>query len=700
MPQVELRSYRFDRPAHWAICGRDGFVTDGDGLLVAGGERWQAIAHGTADRDPIAATVAPDGATYWVRRTGELVRHADGSAATLGRLGDFGAASSIASFLAVGSDRVWLLHDESLSIYGLPDLRPLGTQPVGPARAMGLGTDGAWCLIAPDSGGWRWRQVDAAGGSRRPDVACPAGPAPSGGALDLSGRRLMVLTPDAVWRREPTEADWRLELDLGPYRCEFEPDAIAADCHGTLFLLDRKRAAVWSFSEGARAVRWRLDAAIGTGASIAAGTGAVIAAQGGLYRLAAPDAAEPETAEGEPREGVLLTPLLVSPRDPGGGWHRARVVADLPPGTEARIRLAASDDDAVRDRISAIAARPGQTATERLRSVYGLLPWDDRLETVLAAADDPLGTGAFEVSLDGVDTPYVALALHFHVPPSSRPARLRRLEVRYPSRSWITDLPAVYASDPPRASELRRFLAVLETIFDGLEERIDGLTERIAPSGPDEQFLPFLLRWLGLPLAADLSSARMRAFLRAAPELLRRRGTPWAIERALAIVTGAPVRVTDLGDGPLPLVLAAEGTKLGHDTVLIRRPQHGFALGTVARLGRHGLGRKPTTDADAVAARTLSIRIALAAEPKGAERAAAEAVIDFFLPAACRCEMAVLPPGAGAGERRLDSSARLARTWSGGSGLGLLGQTRLPGSRTSEPRLDRRTRLDGRSRLA
>jgi phage tail-like protein len=699
MPQVKLRSYRFDRPAHWAICGRDGFVADGDGLIVGGGERWEAIAHRRADRDPVAAAVAPEGAIYWLRRSGELVRHTDEVAATLGLLGDIGAANGSASFLAIGTDRVWLLHDGSLSIFGLPDLRPLGTQPVGAVRGMGLGADGAWCLVAPDGGGWRWRHLDAAGGGRRPDVACPQGPAPSIGVLDSSGQ-LMVLTPDAVWRRDPTEADWRLALDLKPYRCELEPDAMAVDCRANFFLLDRKRAAAWSFSEGAFAARWKLDAATAAGASIVAGAGVVIASRGGLYRLSAPDAAAPETSEGEPREGVLLTPLLVSPRDPGGGWHRARVVADLPRGTEARLRLAASDDDALRDRVSAIAARPGLSATERLRSIYGLLPWGDRPETVLAAADDPLGTGAFEVSLDGVDAPYLALALHFHVPPSSRSARLRELEVRYPSRSWIKDLPAVYASDPPRASELRRFLAVLETVFDGLEERIDGLTERIAPSVPDERFLPFLLRWLGLPLAADLPAARMQAFLLAAPELLRRRGTPLALKRALEIVTGAPVRVTDLGDGPLPLVLAAEGTKLGRDTLLIRRPRQGFALGTAARLGRGALGLRATTDADAVAARTLSVRVALAAEPKGAERAAVEAAIDFFLPAACRSEMAVLPPGTGVGEQRLDGSARLARTWSGGSGLGQLGRMRLPGNGASEPHLDRRTRLDGRSRLA
>jgi hypothetical protein len=73
MPTVDLHIYRFSRRAHWARCGLDGFVDDGDALSVAAGGAWQPVSTAAADRHPVA--LAYDGSVRlgWLRRSGELL---------------------------------------------------------------------------------------------------------------------------------------------------------------------------------------------------------------------------------------------------------------------------------------------------------------------------------------------------------------------------------------------------------------------------------------------------------------------------------------------------------------------------------------------------------------------------------------------------------------------------------------------------
>ena len=528
-------------------------------------------------------------------------------------------------------------------------------------------------------------------------MACPDDRPALAGALDPCSGRLLVVDQHAVRSRDPRDHRWSTDIDLCPWHCRFEPDRIGIGCDHVIHLLDRTRRLLWSFTgNGVRAAQREVQA--GT-EPIAAGTTVALGGTYGIVQLGVA-AASAAAGDGEASEAVLLTPTLVSPREQGATWQRARIGADLPPGTALRVRVAASDDDGLARRVAEIAARPGLSPTQRLLALDGLLPWDPKLETAMAADDDPLGLGWFEVVLDGIKAPYLWLALHLHVPPTSQPAKLRRLEVRYPARSWIEDLPAIYRAEPARAAELRRFLAVFETVFDDLEQRIGELPKRLAPtSDADQAWIDFLIRWLGLPLPADLPAARKHEFLAQAPELLRRRGTPWALQEALRIVTGRDVRIDDLGGGPLPWVLRRGEARLGVDSLLIRADRQGFALGGTARLQRDALGRREPAATRQVAQRTQALRIEIEGGPEdeASLRAAIEATLDHFLPASCRFELRLARLGAAGQGRRLDRDLRLLEPRIGRTMR--LGRVALATVQPPAIRLDDRAPLDGRHRL-
>jgi phage tail-like protein len=711
MPSADLRIYRFSRRAHWARCGLDGFVDDGDALAVAGGGAWQPLSRAAEDRAPLALARDPSGGLCWLRRSGELALWADGEITVLGRLDGEGPAH-----LGVGAHRIWLTTGGWLRVHDRVHLQELHTHRIGPALALAVDrAGGAWCLVSAAREGCRWLHFDRFGRADGRAAPCPDDMPALAGALDPCSGRLLVVDRSAVRSRDPCDDGWSTDIDLWPWRCRFEPDRISVGCDRIIHLLDRKRGLLWSLTgNGVRAAQHEVPA--GTEA-IAAGPPLALGGAYGIVQLS--EAAPAAAGDREANEAVLLTPTLVSPREHGATWHRARITADLTPGTALKVRVAASDDDRLAGRVAEIAARPGLTPTQRLMALDGLLPWDQKFETAMGAADDPRGLGLFDVALDGIEAPYLWLALHLHVPPTSRPARLRRLEVRYPARSWIEDLPAIYRAEPARAAELRRFLAVFETMFDDLEERIAALPERLAPASSDEAWVDFLLRWLGLPLPADLPALRKHAFLQQAPGLLRRRGTLEALEEALHIVTGRDVRVDDLGDGPLPWVLPrgetrpAAGPKtgaeealergeprLGCDTLLIRQDQPGFALGCAALLKRDALGRHEPAAASQVAQRTQMLRIEIDGVPqdKASLNAAIEATLDHFLPASCRYELRLARPGAAGQGRRLGRDARVVDPRAAVGRTARLGRSGLAAAPPAI-RLDDRATLDGRCRL-
>jgi hypothetical protein len=191
-------------------------------------------------------------------------------------------------------------------------------------------------------------------------------------------------------------------------------------------------------------------------------------------------------------------------------------------------------------------------------------------------------------------------------------------------------------------------------LYDGLDERIDGLSSRVDPTTTSDEGTALLLRWLGLPALDDLPPARRRRFLHEAPELLASRGTYGALVRALEIVTGAPVRVRDHGADPggwfLPRDDQPRGARLGFDSVAIAQQPPSF------RAGRAILGGTPLgvgcVDPALVLARSsalVEIRLELRSDEVKVLRPIVDRILPVFAPAHCRL---VIDDSPGAGHDR------------------------------------------------
>jgi phage tail-like protein len=189
-------------------------------------------------------------------------------------------------------------------------------------------------------------------------------------------------------------------------------------------------------------------------------------------------------------------------------WHRVSVDADVPVGTAVRLSVA------VTETIGA-PTEPGD--------------WQDAPPSVTDfLVEQPPGRYLYLrlcLSGDGTATPLV-----------------RRIRLDFPRSTSADLLPAAFRQDPAADDFTERFLSLFDSSLSGIDRVITRYPALLDVHGVPDEALSWLGGLLGLGFEAGWSPATRRVLLAAAPELYRRRGTPWAIQEAVRIVFGmAPV---------------------------------------------------------------------------------------------------------------------------------------------------------------
>jgi phage tail-like protein len=306
----------------------------------------------------------------------------------------------------------------------------------------------------------------------------------------------------------------------------------------------------------------------------------------GLVRFDVTDVV-PEGAE--PLNTTIVTPVLFSPdRADGRRWLRVEAKTKLPKGSSIEIAwiankdkpedppaLASGDSLRVRDFISGLTSEPD---TKRGSSVFQGADDSDEI---------PIRT--FAAPLFDVRDPYVRIVITMTAASGGRLPELSELNVFYPGRTLMENLPSIYQRDGSRPNSfLRSLVGVLETTTQGLDANIGSMGSKIHPDTAPEAWLDFIARWLGLPWDDTLNLTQKRELARKASQLAKTRGTREGLETLLeSLIPGTPrrFRVTDAtadfgfailaaracGGSTLPAMLAAQavsGPELGARTVL------------------------------------------------------------------------------------------------------------------------------------
>jgi phage tail-like protein len=125
-------------------------------------------------------------------------------------------------------------------------------------------------------------------------------------------------------------------------------------------------------------------------------------------------------------------------------------------------------------------------------------------------------------------------------PNGQRSTRALSLAVGPQSR-YLLDLPVLFHDN----EFLGRYLLILESIWEPLEQRQDHIDQYFNPATCPASFLPWLARWLDVSFNAHWPEARRRHLLAEAMDLYRWRGTRYGLERMIEVCTGLTPEITE-----------------------------------------------------------------------------------------------------------------------------------------------------------
>jgi phage tail-like protein len=269
--------------------------------------------------------------------------------------------------------------------------------------------------------------------------------------------------------------------------------------------------------------------------------------------------------------GELVTSALDS-GIPRCRWHRVRLDADVPAGTSVDAAVATNE-------------QPGGAP----------LPGDWQ--------DAP--PGSLDFLVEQPPGRYLFVRLRLRGDGATSPT-VRGVRLDFPRVTSIDLLPPVYRRDPAADDFTERFLALFDASLGSLDRVVERYPALLDARGVPDEVLPWLGGFLGLAFDPGWDSATRRALLTAAPELYRRRGTPWALTETVRIVFKVVPVIEELARERNWAVVGG-GSRLS-SARLFGRSTARF------RLGGSALGRAPVRgfgnpDEDAVTAQAHRFRV-------------------------------------------------------------------------------------------
>jgi phage tail-like protein len=117
---------------------------------------------------------------------------------------------------------------------------------------------------------------------------------------------------------------------------------------------------------------------------------------------------------------------------------------------------------------------------------------------------------------------------------------LSTARVVFPRTSYLRYLPAIYQQQERSRDFLERFLSIFETLLGGLESDISQVVRYFDAdaSVTEGDFLRWLASWFAISVDNNWDDERVRALIKRAPSLYKKRGTREGLEEMIEIYTG------------------------------------------------------------------------------------------------------------------------------------------------------------------
>jgi phage tail-like protein len=205
----------------------------------------------------------------------------------------------------------------------------------------------------------------------------------------------------------------------------------------------------------------------------------------------------------------------------GSEWHRVQAVCG-PLAANAHLRLFFHASDVLNDQPP---TDPGAAN-----------PFSDARWKPTAQTPDPFA-GTHDLFIGGPRMRYLWLGALFAGDGRNTPT-VSQMLLEFDHDGYLNNLPALYQTEPRSRDFLLRFLALTETFFQDLENKIEGLSALFDPDAVPNEFLPWLATWLAVELDEKSDAHTQRKLIASAFERYGRRGTVAGLRESLRLFAG------------------------------------------------------------------------------------------------------------------------------------------------------------------
>lgn len=226
-------------------------------------------------------------------------------------------------------------------------------------------------------------------------------------------------------------------------------------------------------------------------------------------------------------EGLWLSRAFDS-AELGTVWHKMTLDAFVPDGTQLRVSYFALDE------ASCLLNGKHRKVDDWIADPD--IPYRDKLAALAPYWSSPV-INPKDSLFFGAKGRYLWLKVEWIGTERHSPL-LQTLRLYFPRETYLTYLPAVYQEDPASRDFLERYLSLFGTLFSELENEITGLSDYLDPQLATGEHLRWLATWLGLETDDYWTDEQVEAFIKAAPELYRYRGTRQGLMKTIQIYTG------------------------------------------------------------------------------------------------------------------------------------------------------------------
>lgn len=209
-------------------------------------------------------------------------------------------------------------------------------------------------------------------------------------------------------------------------------------------------------------------------------------------------------------------------------WHKLVMEASGEPDTQIRVRYYASD----RKQVTAGGEWVDLDQWIRDKSLDPLT----KLDGIRHIWSDPI-VGPSDALFLKAQGRYLWLYIEWIGSKQHAPL-VSGLQVHFPRKTYMEDLPALYQQDEKSRDFLERYLSLFQTMMYETDTRIREVPRSLDADAANGSSLRWLLGWLGLNAEDHWTDDQLRALLRAAPTIYKLRGTKLALETLIAVYTG------------------------------------------------------------------------------------------------------------------------------------------------------------------